>query len=382
MRLLINAIPLLGEESGIGNYTRQIASAVASASADFDLTFFYGYPSRRLVPEQRGNYGSWLGSLRGLARKASIARRIGKKILYLANKTANAVRPRVWDCYFEPNFILLPTLRAEHKIIAVHDFSCFRYPEWHPADRVRHMEKFFWQSVAQADRIITVSDAIRSEGIKMFNIPADKITTIPNGVDHRRYRPAGEQAIASLRSRYGLPGKFILYVGALEPRKNLINLLKAHAQLPQKDREEYPLLLIGSQGWNNAEIMDSIRRQAPCSRLLGYVPSDDLPAFYSAATFFAYPSWYEGFGLPALEAMACGRAVLTSTDPAVGELCAGASLVAAPDDVDGMAKHMERLLHDDQLRAGLEQAALKKAAAYSWNKSARAHMDLFRQTAC
>lgn len=378
MRLIINAIPLLGEESGIGNYTRHIANAAAACPQEFDATFFYGYPSRKLARQREGSYGSWLASLKGLARKASLARRLTKKSLHWLNLAANVIRPRTWDCYFEPNFIFLPSLRAARKVLTIHDFSCFRYPQWHPPERVRHMEKNFWKSVAAADRIITVSETISREASSMFGIDPARMTVIANGVDHSIFRPATAGEQESLRRRYGLPERFLLYVGALEPRKNLANLLNAHSSLPLPLKRRFPLLLIGSQGWINADILEQAQRMAPYVRLLGYMPKKDLPLFYSAASLFAYPSWYEGFGLPALEAMACGRAVLTSTDPALQELCAGAALHAHAGDVDALAFQMRRLLEDDGLRIQLEQEAIKKAATYSWDNSMRSHLQVFR----
>lgn len=378
MKLLINAIPLLGEESGIGNYTRQIATAASQLSDEFELTFFYGYPSRRLLPPPSGSYGSWLSSLRGLARNASLGRRICKKFLYWTNLAASAIRPRRWDCYFEPNFVLLPALQADKKVLTVHDFSCFRYPQWHPEERVRHMEKHFWPSIEKADHIITVSETIRKEACEMFGLDPAKITAIPNGVDHSRYKPVCAEAQKSLRQRYGLPQNFILYVGALEPRKNLLNLLSAHANLPQPLKQRYPLILIGSRGWNNQAIMEQIHRQAPYTRLLGYVAASDLPVFYSAASLFVYPSWYEGFGLPALEAMACGRPVLTSTDAALQELCGDAAHYVHPADQAALTSGMERLLEDAPLAEELAARALKRAAAYSWSESSARHMRVFK----
>lgn len=379
MRLLINAIPLLGEESGIGTYTRQIATAAAAHPADFDLEFFYGYASRKLI---QGEDASLLGSLKGIARKTRLLRKIGKKILHLANKGANLIHAREWDCYFEPNFVLLPTLRAKRKIITIHDFSCFRYPQWHPEERVRHMRKSFWQSVARADHIITVSETIRQEACEMFDIPKEKLTAAPNGVDHSLFKPASGEAIASLRQRYGLPASFILYVGAIEPRKNLSNLIMAHASLPAPLKRRFPLLLIGSQGWRNEEIMENIHRQAPYVRILGYAPKTDLPAFYSAAAFFAYPSFYEGFGLPAAEAMACGRATLASLDPALQETCGGAALAADANDVDALAEQMRRLLEDEALRSDLESKALERSKCFSWERSAQIHLNVFKAATC
>lgn len=373
MRLIINAIPLLGEESGIGNYTRQIGRAALEELGD--ITFFYGYLSKKLaVP---ANSQSWLASLSGLARKGSLCRRAAKKALTLANSLRNAINPQTWDCYFEPNFVLLPTIHARCSIITIHDFSCFRYPQWHPADRVAYMQKKFWPSVARASHIITVSEAIRDEASRMYNIAPERITVIPNGVDHSVFKPASTAEIASLRQRHGLPERFILYVGAFEPRKNICNLLKAHAALPRALRARFPLLLAGAQGWNNSEIMNMLHQEAAYTRLIGHVPLADLPVFYSAATIFAYPSWYEGFGLPVLEAMACGKASLASDIPALLELCQGAALHAPPADIDAMSACMRRLLEDDDLRQNLEKAAQKRAQAFSWAESAKKHMRLF-----
>lgn len=379
MQLLINAIPLLAEESGIGNYTRQICNAVL-ASREFNSTFFYGYYSkklRKIVPQNN----IWLGNLGGIARKGSLARKICKKALRLANMAANIINKATWDCYFEPNFLLLPSLHAKSTVITIHDFSCFRYPQWHPAERVRHMEKYFWESVNRADHIITVSEPVRQEACATYGISPDRITAIPNGVDHALFSPQPQAALEALRRQYDLPENFVLYVGTLEPRKNIANLARAHSRLPAGLRSRFPLLLAGSNGWNNSEIMGLIRAHPRHIRALGYVPRHHLPLFYSAATIFAYPSWYEGFGLPAVEAMACGRAVLTSTDPALSALCGNAALATDPADVESLTDNMRRLLEDTNLRQSLEQNALKNAAAYSWEASGAKHMQVFEKTA-
>lgn len=381
MRLLINAIPLLGEESGIGNYTRHIAQSALAQPDAYDVTFFYGYPSKKLATLQEKSSSSWLGALRGLARRGTLPRRLAKKALFLANRAANFISPQTWDCYFEPNFVLLPTISASNKIITIHDFSCFRYPQWHPEDRVAHMQKFFWQSVQNATHIITVSETIRQEAANMFGIAKERITAIPNGVSHEIFQPASAAVMADLRQRYGLPAHFILYVGALEPRKNLCNLLTAHSLLPQSLRQKYPLILVGAQGWINNEIMELIHRQAAHTRLVGHVPLADLPAFYSACDLFAYPSWYEGFGLPVLEAMACGRPVLASEDPALMELCEGNAIHAQASDIDALAKALRQILEDQDLRQNLGQAARKRAQDFSWATAGQRHLQLFSQLA-
>lgn len=380
MQLLINTIPLLGEESGIGNYTRQIALAALARPEAFDPTFFYGYPSKKLVAPQESNGRSWLGAIKGIARSGTLPRRLAKKTLYLCNKAASLIRPKTWDCYFEPNFVLLPTVKAHTSIITIHDFSCFRYPQWHPVDRVAHMQKYFWQSVQKATRIITVSETIRQEAIAMYGIAPERIEVIANGVNHELFKPASPAAVAELRRRYGLPAHFILYVGALEPRKNLCNLLSAHNKLPPPLRQRFPLILAGSQGWVNEDIMALIHRQAAHTRLIGHVPLKDLPLFYSACDLFAYPSWYEGFGLPVLEAMSCGRAVLASEDPALMELCAGNASHAPAADVDALSQTMQTMLEDQELRERLGKQAMERARAFSWRAAGQSHLQLFAKT--
>jgi len=376
MQLLINTIPLLGQQTGVGNYTRQIARAT-SVTQGFDTTFFYGWYSRRLpTPEKMSS--SWLGSVKSMIAGQTLIRRVCKKSLSLATSAYRLVSPKTFDCYFEPNFILLPAVRACCSIVTVHDFSSFLYPQWHPVARVRYMKRNLRASLEKADHIITVSETIRQEAINLFNVPAARITTIYNGVDHNFYQPCSPEAVLLLRKQYNLPEHFILFVGTLEPRKNVSNLLLAHAALPDALKRRFPLVLLGSRGWSNTDILALIRLQAEHVRLLGYVPEKDLPAFYSAASLFAYPSWYEGFGLPVLEAMACGCPVLTSDHASLQEICAGAARHTPAGDVSSMRSVLLELLEDTELREALRQKGLERAAQFSWAESARRHMQLFQ----
>lgn len=376
MRLLINALSLLDEESGIGVYTRQIANACQKP--EMDLTFFYGYPSRKLVAPAEGKSRSWLSKVKTLAKKMNIARKICIKALRSANAIANTIHPREWDCYFEPNFVFLPGIRAKRKILTVHDFSCFRYPHWHPPARVRYMNEFFPDSVEKADLIITPTNSIRKEALTLLGIDEKRIRAIHLGVDHAHFFPQSEAAVTAIRRKYNLPENFILHVGALEPRKNQVNLLAAHSLLPSRLRELYPLIIIGSQGWNNEKILTAIQTVGSHAHVIGYVPRKDLPALYSASTLFVYPSWYEGFGLPPLEAMACGCAVLTSTDPALMEISSAGALHAEAADPEDLASKMRQLLEDDKLRHSLEHNAPIKASFYTWSKSGEQHINAFQ----
>lgn len=371
MKLLINAVPLLGEQTGVGNYARQIAEAAQGP----DTTFFYGYYSKSL-PENSSK-ARFVNQIRQLAKKGTLLRRICKKGLALGNQTFNYLLNRVYDCYFEPNFLLLPSMRANHAVITIHDFSCFLYPQWHPGERVRQMERHLWQSVERADMVITVSESIRKEAIEKYGIPPEKIRAIPNGVNHALYYPADAGAKAALRKKYDLPLEFALFVGAVEPRKNLAGLLRAYAALPPGLKRRFPLIFAGCSGWSNDKIFNLMRENDV--RFLGYLPENDLAALYSSACLFAYPSWYEGFGLPVLEAMACGCPVLTSDDNALVELSAGCARHVAGENIDGMRDALRELLEDKDMRRAQSLAGLERARDFDWQKSAASHLRLFRE---
>lgn len=378
MDLFFNAIPLLGRQTGVGHYARQIAEGVAARPELFSATYFYGYYSKRLIAAAENDTArSWLGQVRNLVARQPLARRICKKLLSVGGTAWHRLKGTCHDCYFEPNFVLLPGIRARRAVLTAHDFSCFLYPQWHPAERVRFMERHFRASLDRADAVITVSEAIRQEAVRLFGLAPERVIAIPNGVDLARFHPQPETVRQEVRRRLNLPDHFILHVGTLEPRKNLQGLLTAHAALPEALQRRFPLLLAGAPGWNNAELLREIERRSAHVRLLGYAADSDLPALYAAADVLAYPSWYEGFGLPVLEALACGCPVLTSTDAALSEVCGDAALQTPADDPETMSARLRELLEDEGLRAGLRQRGPQQAARFRWETSVCRHLELF-----
>lgn len=367
----------MGAPTGVGHYTRQITESIAAHRETFDPTFFYGYCSKKLPNAAEGGAHSVMGGIKRLLARQTFLRRVAKKTLTVADGLRNALCGETYDCYFEPNFVLLPTIRFRRSVLTAHDFSCFLYPQWHPAERVRYMEKHFRGSLERADAVVTVSEAMRREAIELFGLDAKRVMTVHNGVDHERFRPCSPERTARLLGRHALPERFILYVGTVEPRKNLCNLLLAYALLPEPLKERFPLVLAGAEGWKNADIHRLVESMSSHVRLLGYVPIAELPALYSAATLFAYPSWYEGFGLPVLEAMACGCPVLTSDHAALLEVCGGAALHTPPGDPEAMSARLRELLKDENLRDALRGRGLERAARFSWDASAQKHMELF-----
>lgn len=374
IKLVVNAIPLLGEQSGVGKYTREIITRLATQSSAFQYTYYYGYYSRSIPSEvETPSNRTFISGLKEFVCRHALLKRACRKAVRLTSPLLAGRH----DLYFEPNFTFQPGIRARIKVVTVHDFSCFLHPEWHPAERVRHMDQYMWSSLKQADRIIAVSEAMRKEAIQRFGLDCARIVTIPNGVDLERYSLPDENAVHLLRKKWDLPESFVLFVGTLEPRKNLKNLLLAYDALPETLQKRFPLILVGCSGWNNAEL-HAILESMPQVRRLGFVPETELPTLYGAASLMVYPSWYEGFGLPVLEAMACGCPVLTSDHAALREVGGDAVRCVQPGDVDGLCATMTEILENGALQKQMRRAGIPRAALFNWDESARKHGELFR----
>jgi glycosyltransferase involved in cell wall biosynthesis len=280
--------------------------------------------------------------------------------------------------YHEPNYI--PYRFHGPTVITVHDLSLVFYPETHPKDRVQAIGCKLEKAVHSADRIIVVSESVRREVLEVYGLPEDRVVTVHNGVD-ARFQPQPPERILEVRRRYGLPsGGYLVSVGTLEPRKNMARLISAYRALPKELRSRDPLVLVGMTGWGEdrfeAELW-MLRREGSLIRT-GYVADQDLPAIYAGATAFAYPSIYEGFGLPLVEAMACGTAVLTSNCSAMPEVVGNAGLLVYPFDVDSIRDGLFRLLRDEAERERCRMAGLARARRFSWARCARETADAYR----
>jgi glycosyltransferase involved in cell wall biosynthesis len=263
--------------------------------------------------------------------------------------------------------------------VTVPDFSLARFPEWHTRDKVRYFQKNFWAKIGRADHVIFLSEFIRKEAIDVYGFPSDRLTVIYPGFDREIFKPYPQADLLPLRRQYDLPPKFILYVGSIEPRKNLKNLLRAYRNLNRDLRKDYKLVLAGFKGWENQEIMAVIRELKEDVYYLGYLPDTDLGKLYGLAELFVYPSFYEGFGLPPLEAMACGCPVIVSRAASLPEVCGDAAYYVDPLEPSSIRKGMGRVLTEELLRTALISKGLARVAEFSWEKSARAHLAVFEE---
>ncbi len=284
-----------------------------------------------------------------------------------------AIQPRQlgeYDLYHALAFVAPLWLRVP-VVVTVYDLSFIHYPQVLTASRRLYLRLFTRLTCQRARRVIAISHSTARDVTASLSIAPDKVDVAAPGYDTQAYQPLPPEAIAAFRQRKGLPERFWLYVGTLEPRKNLVTLLEAYAALPASDR--LPLLLGGGKGWFYDEIFATIEkhRLEGSVRWLGFLPADELPLWYNSAEVFMFPSVFEGFGLPVLEAMACGTPVMVSDASSLPEVAGTAGLCLPPHDIDAWTAALRRARHDSNWRDQASQQGLKDVQRYSWQETAR-----------
>ena len=370
--LAVNAIkpPL----TGIGRYTWELANRVPGIQGVESVRFFFA--------------GRWVNDVRSLLDQPPPKFAVRQRLLRspVAVATYRLLSPlllrhrlRLFSdhLYHGPNFYLPPC--AGPAIATIHDLSIFRFPQFHPPERVNFMQSEIQTALDRAHFLITDSEFIRQEIIEFFGWPQNKIRAVPLGVDEA-YCPRGVDETAGVLGKFGLAyGGYALCVATIEPRKNIEALLLAYEALPLALRNRYPLVLVGGYGWRSEAIHHRIDRgqQQGWLRYLGYVSEADLPQLFSSARGFVYPSLYEGFGLPVLEAMASGLPVLISNHASLPEVTSGAALIMEAEDIQAMTESIRVLLEDDRWRGEASRRSLEVASRYSWDTTARETADVY-----
>ncbi|MFA5454653.1 MAG: glycosyltransferase family 1 protein [Sulfurimonas sp.] len=376
-KILIDAVSLLSPLTGIGRYTYEISSRLRKLSADkYEIYFNYGFYSKELFGFQKEPtiIEQKFKQLKSFVDRFPLIKKI-MRFFYSAIAKLNSDS---FELYFQPNFIPSKNVKARKIICTLHDFSFKLQPEWHPKERLEYFNENF-DLVKKADHIITGSNFTKQEIIDYMQIPQDKISVIYHGVNHELYKPYPQNELQDTKAKFDLPKKFLLFVGSIEPRKNLLFLLMAYNLLSREEKDELPLILVGFKGWENKEIMQEIEKNQEYIRYLGFVTDTQLAHIYNLATIFIYPSLYEGFGLPPLEAMACGTPVIVSNVSSLPEVCADAALYIEPMDLQDIKDKILTLLGDEKLREELSKKSKAQAALFSWEKAAQEHFRVIEE---
>jgi len=287
------------------------------------------------------------------------------------------------DLFHAPHYVLPPAARCR-SVVTIHDCIHLMFPQYLPSRAAyAYARASMWSAVRRSHRILTVSEASKRDIIHLFDVPPEKIVVVYNAIDERFREVPSEEHIARVRERYQLQHEFVLYVGNIKPHKNLVRLIEAFDMLRARGFDQLKLLIIGDE----ISKLPALRRAVHSHKLhkhvrfLGYLPDETLAALYRLASVFVFPSLYEGFGLPPLEAMACGTPVVTSNVSSLPEVTGDAAVLVDPYDVESIAAGIERVLTDRVLSEELRRKGVARAREFSWERSVARTRQVY-QEAC
>ena len=366
MRLAIDALPLLVRSAGVKNYLYHwIAHLRRAAPASMSIELF-----------------PWLGRTGPLDHQVSQAGPLGTWLSLALFHFFNLPANRTLDWFERADVFHATRLRNPPRrsrlSATLFDVTAWTMPEFHTAANVkgeRRMAESVWK---RADGLIAISAYTRDEAMRLLGLDARRIRVIHPGVDERFFA-AGEAEAARVRASYRLERPYALWVGTIEPRKNLDVALDAWAALPAELVEAFALVVAGPAGWAAPRTLARLQAPPAGVRYLGYVPEADLPGLTAGAAALFYPSLAEGFGLPVAQAMACGVPIVTSHATALPEVAGDAALYADPRSVSELRAALERLLRSGELRRQLGQAGRRRAECYRWDEAARQSLDFFER---
>ena len=375
MHIAIDATSVPNQRLGAGTYIYNLVRALAQVKSD-DRYFVFAKPETFAdCPE--------LAEGPARARFRLVPVRLPWRLARMAWEQVVLpwhLRRLSADVLHSPHYTTAAVGGGWRRVVTFHDVTFFLLPERYPALRRAYFRAASRAGARLADMAIAVSKTVKADVERHLPLPPERVRVVPLAAAPS-YRPLGDPSkLAAVRARYGLPERFILNVGALEPGKNQATLLRAFGRLSASGSER-TLVIAGPPAWRYERLVRLVDKLGLAGqvRFLGYVPAEDLLALYNLADLFVFPSLYEGFGLPPLEAMACGLPVVASTAPALREVLDGAALLVQAQDVAALAEAMAAALGDEALRSRLREAGLQRAALFSWERTARETAAVYRE---
>jgi glycosyltransferase involved in cell wall biosynthesis len=366
MRIAIDARLSYYVQAGITQYTLNLIRALANVDQGNEYLLFQRRPDQRVIVSQ--------DNFRRVSLWSPTHHPVEQYLLGVELALQRKIDVIHCTDFIPPLYYRGPT------VITVHDLAFLLYPHFLTRRSARYYG-LIDRAVRHATRIIAVSEATKRDLVRLTGAPESKITVIYEAAEPIYYPIHDQDVLARIHEKYHLPEQLILFVGTIEPKKNLPTLIRAFRGLIDRYKSVADLVIVGKQGWlydDVYQLIDTLRLKERV-HFLGRVPTTDLPHLYNAAQMLVLPSYYEGFGLPPLEAMACGVPVIVSDTPALSETVADAGLRVSPEDGEGLTVAMWRLLTDDNLRADMIAKGLKRAASFSWKRAAQETLEVYRK---
>lgn len=376
MRIGFEVTPLLAAppyagRSGVGTYAINLLEHLKRLSAHEILPL--AHVLGRIDPLQNWNTPS-------IAQKRTGSIRLNKTVWMQAVLPWVLLHRDIDICHFTNGVVSLWTPCPA--VVTIHDLTLWLFPQYHYSRRILAMRPFISLAARRATAIIAVSQATKADITRILGVEECKVHVIHEAPSPHFRRLSSDAVLQAARQSYDLPGRFLLYVGTIEPRKNLVRLLEAFARLQKVESRRYTLVFAGGRGWKDEAVFAAVERLelGPFVRFLGYIPAQDLVALYNLADALAFPSLYEGFGLPIVEAMACGTPVVTSPNGSLREVAGDAAEFVDPTAVDSITDGLRRVLSDPSRRAELRSLGLERAAAFTWERAAQKTLNLYKDT--
>ena len=371
MRIGLDYTSAVWQGAGIGRYCRELVQALVELDEENEYVLFV---AGRPPPDQRQTLQARFGTCPNVRlRLAPIPERWLVRLWHrLQVPLPVEMFTGPLDIFHSPDFTL-PPVRNAKKLLQIHDLSFLRVPE-HADPRLRRfLETVVPRCVQQANLVLADSQHTKRDTVELLQVPSDRVMVILGAVEPGFHPVRDEQELERVRACYDLPESFILGLSTLEPRKNFIGLIEAYDMLVGRTAAPHHLVIGGGKGWLYEDIFRRVAELGLEDRVhfLGFVAEENLPALYTLADVFAYPSFYEGFGLPVLEAMACETPVVASNASSLPEVVGEAGLMVSPADTEGLARALERILTDPSLREMLVAHGRDQASRFTWERAAR-----------
>lgn len=368
MKVILNVDAITHPLTGIGQYALNLGKALQQHPGIDDIKFFSADHWVEKI-DVSANDNQWISLARKYVPFKSLA------LQYYANRRSKNFSKLTQDLndyvFHSPNFVLMP---FEGKSVATfHDLSFVHYRDTQPSYRLKFLDKEIPKTLKQAHALITPTEFVKQEIIEHYGFPAEKIQVTPLGVDSG-FKAYDEQTCQLAIQKHGLHyKKFILSVATTEPRKNLTRLLQAYSLLPASLRQAFPLVLVGSKGWLNQDLNKAIQAMVKQGHIisLGYQDTNQLQQLYAAATLTAFPSLYEGFGLPIIESMASGTPVLTSAHSAMEEVAGGHAMLCNPLDIESIGSSLSEALKNPEWQLQANKSGLIHSQKFNWQQCAQ-----------
>lgn len=374
MKIGLEIQPILKDKTGVGWHTQKIIEQFKNGKFQFEgYGFNFLHRNKVSADLSRLNFKCKINPFIPYGVYKRIWRFLPFTYNFLFNSNA--------DIYHFFNFIVPPRIKGK-VIVTVHDMVYKAYPETMSDKNFKLLDRELKRSLDRADKIVTVSEFSKMEISNLINIPSSKIDVVYNGVDEIYYNnDFDENQQEKIRTKYGLPPKYMLYLGTIEPRKNIGRIIEAYYNYVRETRDDVYLVIAGKIGWKCDEVFQKIRDYRLEKRIIltGYVEEDDKPLIYKMSSLFIFPSLYEGFGMPVLEAMAAGVPVITSKTSALPEVAGDAAMPVDPLDVGQIAEYIKIVFRDDALRNDMIKRGIRQSMKFSWEKSAEKLLSIYEE---